>query len=335
MADHSLLSPWIRRFLLEHLIAERNLAHNTQQSYRDAFCLLLPFASKLCKKRVDALRVDDLSADVIKAFLTELERVRRCTVGTRNQRLAAIHALGRFIGERSPEHVQWCGQIRNIPFKRCDKNSITYLEKEEIDALLEVPDQSTRLGHRDYALLLFLYNSGARASEAVHVTIEDLERNPDGTGSVKLHGKGRKVRFCPLWAKTMTELLPLTRGRAGDANLFLNRYGGRMTRFGVHTLVERHVQAAANKIPSLKNKQVSPHSIRHTTATHLLRAGVDINTIRAWLGHVSVDTTNIYAETDLAMKAKALAACDPGIGPANTQLKWRDDPNLMQFLRSS
>jgi len=275
MADHSLLSPWIRRFLLEHLIAERNLAHNTQQSYRDAFCLLLPFASKLCKKRVDALTVYDLSGDVITAFLTELERVRCCTVGTRNQRLAAIHAL-----------------------------------------------------------LLCLYNSSARASEAVHVTIEDLERNPDGTGSVKLHGKGRKVRFCPLWAKTMTELVPLTRGRAGDANLFLNRYGGRMTRFGVHTLVERHVQAAANKVPSLKNKQVSPHSIRHTTATHLLRAGVDINTIRAWLGHVSVDTTNIYAETDLAMKAKALAACDPGIGPANTQLKWRDDPNLMQFLRS-
>jgi len=115
--------------------------------------------------------------------------------------------------------VQWCGHIRSIPFKRCEKNSITYLEKEEIDALLEVPDQSTRLGHRDYALLLFLYNSGARASEAVHVTIEDLEWNPDGTGSVKLHGKGRKVRFCPLWAKTMTELLPLTRGRADDANL--------------------------------------------------------------------------------------------------------------------
>jgi len=196
MADHSLLSPWIRRFLLEHLIAERNLAHNTQQSYRDAFCLLLPFASKLCKKQVDALTVYDLSGDVIKGFLTALERVRRCTVGTRNQRLAAIHALGRFIGERSPEHVQWCGEIRNVPFKRCEKNSITYLEKEEIDALLEVPDRSTRLGHRDYALLLFLYNLGARASEAVHVAIEDLEWNPDGTGSVKLHGKGRKVRFC-------------------------------------------------------------------------------------------------------------------------------------------
>lgn len=129
MADHSLLSPWIRRFLLEHLIAERNLAHNTQQSYRDAFCLLLPFASKLRKKRVDALTIYDLSGDVIKAFFTELERVRRCTVGTRNQRLAAIHALGRFIGERSPEHVQWCGEIRSIPFKRCEKNSITYLER--------------------------------------------------------------------------------------------------------------------------------------------------------------------------------------------------------------
>jgi site-specific recombinase XerD len=334
MADHSWLSPWIRRFLLEHVIEERNFTHNTQQSYRDAFCLLLPFASRVCKKPVDRLTVCDLSAEVIRAFLIDLEKGRGCTIATRNQRLATIHSLARFIGDRSPEHVEWCGQIRSIPFKRCEKNSITYLEKEEIDALLEVPDRSTRLGHRDHALLLFLYNSGARASEAVRVTIEDLDRNPDGTGSVKLHGKGRKVRFCPLWARTMTELLALTRGRAGDANLFLNRYGHRMTRFGVHTLVERHVQAAANKVPSLKNKQVSPHSIRHTTATHLLRAGVDINTIRAWLGHVSVDTTNIYAETDLAMKAKALAACDPGIGPANTQLKWRDDPNLMQFLRS-
>jgi site-specific recombinase XerD len=334
MTDHTLLSPWVRRFLLEHLIAERNLTHNTQQSYRDALCLLLPFASRLCKKRVDTLTVYDLSADVIRAFLTDLERVRRCTIGTRNQRLSAIHALARFIGERSPEHVQWCGQIRSIPFKRAESNSITYLEKEEIDALLAVPDQSTRLGRRDYALLLFLYNSGARASEAVSVTIEDLERNADGTGSVKLHGKGRKVRFCPLWARTMTELLPLTRGRRGDANLFLNRYGDRMTRFGVYTLVERHVRAAAQKAPSLKNKQVSPHSIRHTTATHLLRAGVDINTIRAWLGHVSVDTTNVYAETDLTMKAKALAACDPGIGSSETNSKWRDDPGLMQFLHS-
>lgn len=334
MADPSQLSPWIRRFLLEHVTAERNLTHNTQQSYRDGFCLLLPFASRVCKKPVDRLTVCDISAEVIRAFLIDLEKGRGCTIGTRNQRLATIHSLARFIGDRSPEHVEWCGQVRTIPFKKADKNSITYLEKEEMDALLEAPDQRTQLGHRDHALLLFLYNSGARASEAVSVRIEDLERNADGTGIVKLHGKGRKVRFCPLWAKTMAALLLLSHGRPGDAGLFINRYGDPMTRFGVHAMVERILRSAANKVPSLRQKRVSPHTIRHTTATHLLRAGVDINTIRAWLGHVSVDTTNIYAETDMAMKARALAACDPGVEPPNARLKWRGDPNLMQFLRS-
>ena len=173
---------------------------------------------------------------------------------------------------------------------------------------------ASKLGQRDYALLLFLYNSGARASEAVRVTIEDLTRDSTGTGSAKIHGKGRKVRFCPLWKKTMAELHCLIRGGEPGRPLFLNRYGDAMTRFGVHELVARYAEAAAEKIPSLKAKRISPHMVRHTTATHLLRAGVDLNTIRAWLGHVSLDTTNIYAETDLAMKAKALAACDPGGG---------------------
>ena len=206
-----------------------------------------------------------------------------------------------------------------------------YMEKEEVDALLSAPDRSSEQGRRDYALLLFLYNSGARASEATHVAIEDLTWDSTGTGSVKIQGKGRKLRFCPLWKRTMTELHPLIRGRDIADRLFLNRYGEAMTRFGIHALVTRHAEAAAEKIPSLKTRRISPHTIRHTTATHLLRAGVDVNTIRAWLGHVSVDTTNIYAETDLAMKAKALAACDPGGG--RRKKRWRDDPNLMEFLR--
>jgi site-specific recombinase XerD len=180
---------------------------------------------------------------------------------------------------------------------------------------------------------LFLYNSGARASEAVRVTIEDLTWDSTGTGSAKIHGKGRKVRFCPLWKKTMAELHCLIRGGEPGRPLFLNRYGDAMTRFGVHELVARYAEVAAEKIPSLKAKRISPHVVRHTTATHLLRAGVDLNTIRAWLGHVSLDTTNIYAETDLAMKAKALAACDPGGGHRRSKKKWRDNPNLMEFLR--
>ncbi len=178
-----------------------------------------------------------------------------------------------------------------------------------------------------------LYNSGARATEAVRVDIEDLTWDSAGTGSVKIRGKGRKIRFCPLWKKTMAELEPLIRDRDTATPLFLNRYGEAMTRFGIHALVTRHADAAAKNIPSLKTKRISPHTIRHTTATHLLRAGVDLNTIRAWLGHVSLDTTNIYAETDLASKAKALAACDPGGGHRRIKKKWRDNPRLMEFLR--
>jgi site-specific recombinase XerD len=229
--------------------------------------------------------------------------------------------------------VDWCAQIRRVPFKRTWTNPVPYLEKDEIDELLRAPDRTTERGQRDYALLLFLYNSGARATEAARISIEDLTWDATGTGSVKICGKGRKVRFCPLWKKTMTELRPLIRGRDASNPLFLNRYGDSITRFGIHTLVARHAECAAIKVPSLKAKRVSPHTIRHTTATHLLRAGVDLNTIRAWLGHVSLDTTNIYAETDLAMKAKALAACDPGGGNRKIKKRWLDDPSVMEFLR--
>jgi integrase/recombinase XerD len=334
MPDRSAFGPWVRRFLLEHLVGERNLARNTQESYRDALRLLLPFAAAQLKAPVDRLLIEDVSADLVRAFLANLEEARGCTVRTRNQRLGALHALARFIGERSPEHVEWSGHIRAIPFKRTEHIPLTYLEKEEIQALLDAPDRKTQQGHRDYAVLLFLYNSGARASEAAQVTIGDLDSDFGGGGTVKLRGKGSKTRVCPLWARTMTELFRLTQDRAEGARLFVNRYGDPITRFGIHTLVERHVRLAARNMRSLLAKRVSPHTIRHTTATHLLRAGVDINTIRAWLGHVSVDTTTIYADTDLATKAKALAACDPSTGTQTRKSRWRDDPGLMEFLRS-
>lgn len=332
MPDHASVGFWVRRFLSEHLMLERGVSRNTQQSYRDTFCLFLPFVALRCKTAVDNLVIDDLSPNIILDFLSHLEQARTCSVATRNQRLATLHAFARFTGECSPEHVEWCRQVRNVPFKRSGRAPVPYMEKDEIDELLRAPDRASAHGQRDYALLLFLYNSGARATEAVRVSIEDVTWDSAGTGSVKIHGKGRKVRFCPLWKKTMTELGPLVRGRDTTSPLFLNRYGEAMTRFGVHTLVARHAEAAAKQIPSLRTKRISPHTIRHTTATHLLRAGVDLNTIRAWLGHVSLDTTNIYAETDLASKAKALAACDPG-GGHRRRKRWRDDPRLMEFLR--
>jgi integrase/recombinase XerD len=333
MKNDSLLGPWIRRFLLEHLVAERNLSRNTQHSYRDTLCQLLPRLALQSRTSVDVLDVEDLSADAVRNFLAGIEEERGCCVATRNQRLSAIHALAHFIGQCSPEHLMWCGEVRNVPFKRTGKNPLTYLEKAEIDALLGAPNPDTEQGQKDHALLVFLYNSGARASEAAAVKISDLEGDHRRGGAVRLCGKGAKIRLCPLWPRTMAILLPLIAGRHENSLVFLNRYGSPMTRFGIHTLVERHSKRAAENVLSLTRKRVSPHTIRHTTATHLLRAGVDINTIRAWLGHVSVDTTNVYAEVDLEMKTKALAACDTG-GKRLEKKMWRTNPRVMEFLRS-
>jgi len=322
MPDYSSLGYWVRRFLQEYLVHERNFSRNTQQSYRDTFRLFVPFTARARKIAVDRLAIEDISPELVLRFLSHLEDAWACSVVTRNQRLATIRAFTRFVGERSPEHLAWCSEIRHVSFKRHDLNPRPYLEKEEMDALLAVPDRHTKQGQRDYAILLFLYNSGARASEAIQITIEDLAFDSAGTGTVKLRGKGRKIRYCPLWKRTMTELRPFVRNRRDADSLFLNKYRQPLTRFGVYTLVERYAKLAAETIPSLAKKRVSPHTIRHTTATHLLRAGVDINTIRSWLGHVCIDTTNIYAETDLKTKARALAACDPGTDAKIKPMRW-------------
>jgi site-specific recombinase XerD len=336
MTDTALVGPWIRRFLLEHLVGERNLARTTQQSYRDTLRLLLPFIARRDHMAVDRLGIEDLSPDQIRAFLREVEEQRGCAVATRNQRLAAIRSLAQFIGLGSPEHVQWCGEVRAISFKRAPQSLIAYLEKAEMDALLAAPDQRTWQGRRDHTLLLFLYNTGARADEVAHVLIADLDLGhaPDRyLSSVLIRGKGNKQRRCPLWARTVNELLPLVGNRAASEHVFLNRCGQPLTRFGIHGLVERYAASVAVTLPSMKKKRVSPHTIRHTTATHLLRAGVDINTIRAWLGHVSLRTTNVYAEVDLEMRAKALASCEIEDEKPNRK-HWQADKGLMEFLRT-
>jgi site-specific recombinase XerD len=329
MTGKTLLGPWVRRFLLEYLVKERNLSVNTRTSYRDMLVLLLPYVAKQLKKTIDRLEVVDLSPELIRSFLTNLEQNRHCCGATRNQRLSSLHALARFIGENSPEHLEWCTQIRLIPFKKTAQQRITYLDKPEMDALLATPDRRTPLGQRDYTLLLFLYNSGARASEAAGLKIAGIDWH---TQSVWIIGKRNKPRTCPLWPTTVEQLRWIVAHRVPEQHVFLNRNGKPLTRFGIHTLVERHVLKAVEQMPSLSSKRISPHVIRHTTATHLLRAGVDINTIRAWLGHVSLNTTNIYAEIDLETKARALATCAPDTG--GTKIKpWRKQPELMEFLR--
>lgn len=330
MTDHALLGPWVRRFLLEYLVSERNLAINTQRSYRDMLVQLLPFAAQRHAKPIDRLAVVDLSPELVRQFLTYLEDTRHCTGATRNQRLGALHALARFIGERSPEHIEWCAQIRLIPFKKTPLATITYLDKAEMDALLAAPNRDSPQGRREYALLLFLYNSGARASEAAALRIADVDWYAK---CAKILGKGNKQRICPLWSVTMTQLRLIAAQREAEQHLFLNCNGQPITRFGIHTLVERCDAKARTTAPSLAAKKVSPHVIRHSTATHLLRAGVDINTVRAWLGHVSLTTTNIYAETDLETKARALATCTPA-AQENHRKPWREQPELMAFLRA-
>lgn len=335
MTNTTCLGPWVRRFLLEHLVGERNLSRNTQQSYRDTLRLLLPFAAARARKAIDRLEVDDLTAERVRDFLQHLEQQRGCGVATRNQRLAALRALAQFIGLHSPEHLDWCGKIRTIPLKKAPRPLLTYLEKNEMDALLAAPDGNTTQGRRDQAVLLFLYNTGARADEAAHVRIADLDlgqtpaRDPS---SVLIHGKGNKLRRCPLWKRTVQALLPLIEGRASAEPVFLNRRGQPLTRYGIHALVERSAALAAAAVPSVAGKCVSPHTIRHTTATHLLRAGVDLNTIRAWLGHVSLRTTNVYAEVDLDMKAKALDRC--AVDPEPLAKPWRENEGVMEFLRN-
>jgi site-specific recombinase XerD len=335
MSDVILLGPWIRRFLLEHLVGERNLSRNTQRSYRDTLALLIPYVATKLRKPIDRLSVTDLSAEEVRSFLADLEKTRGCAVTTRNQRLAAIHALAHFVGLHSPEHISWYGQLRCIPFKKTSKEPVPYLEKPEIEALLNTPDQSKAQGRRDHTLLLFLYNSGARADEAAQLLIGDLnlavcERD---YSSAQIRGKGNKLRCCPLWPQTVKQLKTLIDNRAPTERVFLNRRGQPMTRFGIYAMVVRNAARLAKQFPAIAAKRVSPHSIRHTCATHLLRAGVDLNTIRAWLGHVSLTTTNIYAETDLEMKAKALAHCEVK-GNTKRPKRWRDDAGLMAFLKT-
>jgi len=329
MTKSTLLGPWLRRFLLEHLVTERNLSANTQKSYRDMLTMLLPFATDKLSKKIERLTIDDLSASLIRQFLIHLEEGRECAISTRNQRLSSIHSLARFIGQHSPEYIEWCTQICLIPVKKSLQAEITYLDKQEMDALLAAHNVQTRQGMREHAILLFLYNSGARASEAAQLKIGDINWHAK---SVLITGKGNKERRCPLWASTLDLIHQLVKKREMSEAVFLNRCHQPITRSGIYAMIKRCAERASKEAPSLKGKMVSPHVIRHTTASHLLKAGVDINTIRGWLGHVSLATTNIYAETDLETKSKALASCEAD-GEVRPGKSWRE-PALMEFLRA-
>jgi site-specific recombinase XerD len=331
------IGPFVRRFLVEEVAAERGLSPNTQKSYRDTIRLLLRFLAERHGTDPTRVTVEQVDATLLREFLRHLKDHRKSSAATRNQRLTALRSLFRFTGRLVPELVDHAAQIQAIPPCRAALPVVPYLEKAEVEALLAVPDRRSFQGRRDYALLLLLYNTGARASEAAGLRIADLSLA--ATLAARFVGKGRKQRVCPLWTRTADTLRDLLGARldgSPEAPVFLNKQGRTLTRYGVYAIVKRTALVAALTTPSLLAKRVSPHTLRHTTAVHLLRAGVDINTIRAWLGHVSLETTNRYAEVDLDRKAKALETCAdnvPDMSPSATPT-WHRDSTLMAFLDS-
>lgn len=329
------LAPYVRSFFEDHLSCRRNVSHNTLQSYRDALKLLLHFAAQRSKIPATKLLVSHVSEMMVVDFLTDLERTRGNSIQTRNYRLVAIRTLFEYIAAREPLLLDHCHRIATIPRKRgALLPVIRYLEMQEVGAILDAAKNHSDQAHRDYTLLLFMYNTGARVQEASDTRLSWLTlSNPC---KVELLGKGRKWRTCPLWENTASHLRQLIEERGlTDRNgcLFVNRFGQQLSRYGIGDILERSVSRAAQDMPSLRDRGVTPHTLRHTTAMHLLQSGVEINVIRSWLGHVSLATTNRYVEIDLAMKAKALEACEvttPGVPEAS----WRTNPDILNWLES-
>ena len=299
MIHGHLLDPFVRCFLMEDGVENRNLTPNTQRSYRDAIHLLLRYLKDHHELEPAQVTVEHITASVTHEFLTHLEQKRGNSVSTRNQRLKAIQALFQIIARRAPELRDHAAQIHALRPRRAAAPALAYLDKPEIDALLGVPDRRTAQGRRDYALLLFLYNTGAHASEVAELTLDALHLDPAAT--VRFAGRRGKARVCPLWphtAEVLRELLGDRLHGAADALVFHNVRGQPITRFGIHTLVARIAAKAVETMASLRAKRVSPHTIRHTTAVHFLRAGVDLETVGAWLGHLTSETMQRYAELD-------------------------------------
>lgn len=270
------------------------------------------------------------------AFLNHLEQTRANAIQTRNHRLAAVRRLFDYIAARDPRFLDQAHRIATIPRKRgAVLPEIQYLEKAEMTALLEAVPQDSPRGRRDYTLLLYVYNTGARVQEVADTRVRWLSLTPPY--KVELLGKGRKWRTCPLWESTAQHLRQLLEQRSGrlgqDDHVFVNRYGRALSRSGIADLVQRYVTRAATNLPGLQGRRVTPHTLRHTTAMHLLQSGVEVNVIRSWLGHVSIATTNHYIEIDLAMKTKALQTCEVAT-PGLAEGSGSRSPDILAWLES-
>lgn len=322
----------LQDFFRIHLVAHRNVSPHTLRAYRDALVLLLRFAADRRGRNASTLELTDLDRDVVLAFLDSLELNRGNCVRTRNARLAALHSFFRYVATEAPAVAAQCQTILGIPIKRGDHGTVSCLDRAEVEHLLAAPDRQSRKGRRDAALLWFLYNTGARAQEVVDARIVDVRFT--APAQVRLRGKGRKERLCPLWPQTVTVLRHMLRDRqvAEDSlePLFLSTAGRSMTRFGLRHIVRECVNHASATRPELRARRINPHTFRHTTALHLLQSGVELNVVRSWLGHASIQTTHAYIEIDIAMKRTALEATSR---PTPRRPRWQN-PTILNWLEA-
>ena len=327
------LGPVLHSFFASHLITVKGLRPASVRSYRDTVRLFVVFiaADKGCK--ITRLALDDLTFDRVVAFLRHLEHDRGNQPGTRNQRLAALHCLFDYIAGRAPDMLAACQQVAAIPVKRTAPPETRFLERDEVEDLLRQLPRDGPLALRDRALILFLYNTGARAQEVSDLRAEHLDLGEYPL--VRLHGKGGKWRTCPLWQQTarlLTTLLSPAGPPAPGAPVFAAR-GQPLTRYGIYKIIRRH---AARFDDPRTGRRISPHTFRHTAAVHLLEAGVEVNVIRGWLGHADLATTNRYAEINTKTKLAALQAAEPHNVPAGSRTNpiWRSDQSLLNWLAS-
>jgi integrase/recombinase XerD len=325
------IAPTLQAFFTERLAGQRNASPNTIAAYRDTLRLLLDFAAKRLGDQPCQLDIGDLDAPLIAAFLTHLETKRGNSVRTRNARLAAIHSLYRYAQHHHPEHAQDIQRVLAIPPKRSDHALVTFLDPEEIDALLTAPDRSTWTGRRDHTLLLTAIQTGLRVSELTGMNCSDVHL--DTGAHVNCQGKGRKQRITPLTPGTTAVLRVWLTERTGhpDDPLFPTIHGHRLSRDALEHRITKYTSTAARSCPSLREKKVTLHTLRHTTAMQLLHAGVDTTVIALWLGHERVDTTKIYLHADLALKERALARTKP---PTTKPGRYQPPDTLLAFLQA-
>jgi len=335
----SSLGSLLHSFFDDYLRTQKGLRPNSLKSYADAMVLFLQFASKTLERKITNLKVDDLSADLVSSFLHFLEESRGNTIQSRNQRLGALRAFFEYVGSRLPDKLALAQRVAAIPRKRVQPPETVYLEREEIESVLASLPSAGRRALRDRCLLLFLYNSGARVQEAADLRAADIQFGPNPC--VRLHGKGDKWRVCPLWEETASLLRGLLEEHGTssppDKPVFTGADGSALTRFGIYKIVRRHTAQIVKTGSNGQRRNISPHVWRHSTALHLLEAGVEVNTIRAWLGHTSLETTNRYAEITLRTKQAALEKCVlPGALAARIprQPAWHNDAALLSWLQS-